>query len=683
VRRLGVAAVTALLRTVLTRDEEEHWRQSLAQESVENDAGHDDAVAATLARNMVHAAIETPQSSMRAVLVTAAKRMKKSRQQISKALGLELTSRLWWKTRLGHGRVGRPNKVDDQKNILKVRAFLVANSSLTSYYRKIGGWKQGKYVQMHHLKRSRRKLWMNSREMQQLLGYAAWYKHLRKYHSEFRRFGRRTDVCPTCHKYDKIMIPRIRKTVGQTENTLDEVWPGYLDSFRAGWNTKCRSGLADPEGSLSFQYVSGLRKYLEAQNSYRSALKDPDDVDARRRRSRLREAEVQWLGELKALEADLEGCEHHFHSTERQHKERERMIENPIANEIDIQLDFMENGTLPVGPSEAQDWFWATSRLGYTTLGFFVNQCVDGKPKESYFHYVAMILDHTALFAYTALKDLLVRLSLRSGCVVHVWADCGPHFRAYQFLWGLCQICLEWKLNRICLHFCSEHHGKGRCDGQFGLQRRWLLEAAVEMVIATLEDLEVALTQGATETVKSDPTGPSYHIVHFKPQYPKEAFTMKPAEGFIESSYCLEVRQAPHAFHKVAIRDFTYSDRRSLVHNGRDVGSFEVLKAKLEENWRFSYRQTEPEKEPIPFETLRRRLSKQRHAKCARTSRRKQILQEVFQKEKRAARVRAKVARSAACRVAAVVEDNSSSGSGSDSSSSSSSCDKRTINSCD
>ncbi len=38
-------------------------------------------------------------------------------------------------------------------------------------------------------------------------------------------------------------------------------------------------------------------------------------------------------------------------------------------------VDYMQNQTWPLGPEEAQDWFWATSRQSMTTSGFYVAFC--------------------------------------------------------------------------------------------------------------------------------------------------------------------------------------------------------------------------------------------------------------------------------------------------------------------
>ena len=64
---------------------------------------------------------------------------------------------------------------------------------------------------------------------------------------------------------------------------------------------------------------------------------------------------------------------------------------------------------------------------------------------------------------------------------VEVWADCGPHFRSYEFahavLIGLPRN--HASIVNTSLNFFCEKHGKGRCDGAFGaLQHVWIVVIA-------------------------------------------------------------------------------------------------------------------------------------------------------------------------------------------------------------
>ena len=356
------------------------------------------------------------------------------------------------------------------------------------------------------------------------------------------------------------------------------------------------------------------------------------------------------------------------------------MLANPAVGDLDIQLDFKENVTVPLGPGHAQDWFWATARRSITTLGFCVTHLsAERKVVTRYFHYLTYILDHSQLFAALALKDLLRRLGLPGAPFqkLHVWADCGTHFRGYLFLWELRSVCLEFGLAEAVLHLYAEHHGKGRCDGQFGLQRRWTDEWAEKHVIKNLEDLIQACRAGAQAAMRSDapPVGPSYEIVRFNPAKPSEAFGLdeKAADFMIEYTYCIAVRKDPTQEWGVQVHNYVYSDR--MLQRGQGPGTrLAPIRRRAwptgDPGWRLSYRKTEPESEPLNLRALQRRLEKQAAYATGPTARRDAVVEKVRKLEAQAARSLAKAGRQR--KQAASLLGSSSSSASSDASSSSS-----------
>ena len=402
---------------------------------------------------------------------------------------------------------------------------------------------------------------------------------------------------------------------------------------------------ADPDGQASLQFVRGALNYMDKNLLTRSKTPLPSEVGARKYRMDLREAEVNAMNQLKSVLSLLEGCEHHFHSFRRQHTCRETMEEQLGEDILLLQLDYAENLTLPIGPVQEQSWFWATARLSFSTLGFYARYTKNGTTHRIYLHYVSQILDHTALHAAVALKDCIRRLQLPESCKsIHIWADCGPHFKAYAFAAAAVELARSSpSLSSCTLHYYGEHHGKGRNDGQFGLQRKWLDAFAARHVISTSEDLFRALREGAGHTMLSDPppSGPRYEIVHFHPQKPKK-FLYLDTSGIdlkIEYTYCLGFHKTNSKDFPVEMFDYTYSDRFGSTEDRRRVGLATVVeKACDDASWRVSYRKDEPEKDPVPEQLLQRRLNAQKHAKTGITSRRQPEMQKLLIKEKQRAR---------------------------------------------
>jgi hypothetical protein len=243
-------------------------------------------------------------------------------------------------------------------------------------------------------------------------------------------------------------------------------------------------------------------------------------------------------------------------------------------------------------------------------------------------HYVSHVLDHTGLMASEALKDLIKRLGLDDLFFkrLHLWSDCGPHFRCYEMVWTAVDITKNMNFEEAVLHYSCEHHGKGRNDGQFGLQRHWSESYAKTHTVSTLDEYIKCLEAGALHTMRGDPppAGPEYCIVKFDRPKPLHIFKLdtKPTTLSIEYTYCLSILKRPTAESGVAIFDFTYSDRLPQRHLGRHIGGVQVLKLPSGElSWRSAYRNTTPEQEPLNLALLTRRLEKQRACKTIATDR--------------------------------------------------------------
>ena len=365
--------------------------------------------------------------------------------------------------------------------------------------------------------------------------------------------------------------------------------------------------------------------------------------------NKLREAELGTLKELKELQHTLDACEHHFHSVQRQHMCREAWEQCLPAGSVLIQMDYAENMTLPLGPVEEQTWFWATSRLSVSTLGIYVRYDSQGKEFRRYFHYLSQILDHTALHAATALQDIWKRLGLGAEYKdLHIWTDCGPHYRAYAFLAAGIELMKSYvSLNNVFYHYFGEHHGKGRNDGQFGLQRRWVEDFTMKKTISTLDELLGALRQGAANTMKSDPPpkGPEYNIVHFRPKKPQKYLYLDTSGTNlkVEFTYCVGLKRHQGPTFRAILKDFIYSDTCFQTQKARNCGmAVCVERASQAEDWRWSYRTDSPEKEPLPESLLRRRLEHQKSAKtflaCRRSTEMARLLKEEEQRARKSAK---------------------------------------------
>lgn len=77
--------------------------------------------------------------------------------------------------KLGAKKRGRKNSLNDPDITKTVREFLLANSLVSSQYRRIGN----ELAQCRALQRSKRKLWKLNKNMQELMCLSLWLRHLR------------------------------------------------------------------------------------------------------------------------------------------------------------------------------------------------------------------------------------------------------------------------------------------------------------------------------------------------------------------------------------------------------------------------------------------------------------------------------------------------------------------------
>ena len=261
--------------------------------------------------------------------------------------------------------------------IAQVHEFLMRNSTRSGYV--VRAKKSGVVRRIRLLTKSKRQLHRRNPEMKGLMSYGTWARHVKKHHKDFKYKKRRVDLCSFCHKYDKIMVPKVQRIVENAEKRILEHDKHYLDPMRKNWEGRVQQGTADPDGKASLQYVNGLVHFLTRQIDHRAVISDfyvPRQTAAK---SKAHEAANISRAELKQAKTELESCSHHFHSVRRQHQFREGMLAMPRVHEVDVQLDFKENVTVPFGPEEEQEIHWGSARRPISTLGFFSNKKINKK----------------------------------------------------------------------------------------------------------------------------------------------------------------------------------------------------------------------------------------------------------------------------------------------------------------
>jgi hypothetical protein len=159
--------------------------------------------------------------------------------------------------------------------------------------------------------------------MQQLMSLSIWFRHAKKHHPEFIRTKTRTDLCAFCHKYDKVFLPDLRRTIQRSMGRLAALEPRYFAPFSAKWEELSQQGKTDPDGAASLQYVKALAAYIDRSHERRQGQRVPDEAGAMAHRMSLHIEEAAARHDLEEALLVLRACEHHFSSVRRQHASRD------------------------------------------------------------------------------------------------------------------------------------------------------------------------------------------------------------------------------------------------------------------------------------------------------------------------------------------------------------------------
>ena len=221
------------------------------------------------------------------------------------------------------------------------------------------------------------------------------------------------------------------------------------------------------------------------------------------------ELRTEWsqAKEMKVGLLDVLGM-HQWHFTLRDayQDERDRLEETPEEQTIYYQMDFLEHKTLPLGPDEGGQWWYANARLGVTLLVIYV-WGIGLTP--THHAYCSHTMDQTPEFVVACLQDLHKKIGGASKWRRHVmFSDVGHHFRATYTLgfWGT-HLHKQDGVEETRWVFAPDGHGKGVCDGQGGRITQWLQTLAKKHVISDLKTFCKLLKGIAQEGEKRNPDG--------------------------------------------------------------------------------------------------------------------------------------------------------------------------------
>lgn len=212
-----------------------------------------------------------------------------------------------------------------------------------------------------------------------------------------------------------------------------------------------------------------------------------------------------------------------------------------------------------------------------------------------------------------ALSDCKVQ---KSG-VLHLWSDCGPHFRSMENLANHLELARARKQEVRCC-FLAEQHGKNILDAAFGAVSQWLSEHALKKPVHTVKQLVSAIKDGAAAAMKADPKGPKWHckLVDFGRFHQQKTLYVKTSDFKITRSYCFVARPPYGVLQHCSLENKVFAD----IQGERRLCSYELAEMEREEpeEWKRSFYEGHKTWEEEPPDigdvtVLHRRFESQKH----------------------------------------------------------------------
>ena len=63
----------------------------------------------------------------------------------------------------------------------------------------------------------------------------AWFEHLRKYCSEYRKSKKASDLCDICLHYDRCILPLVPDLIANTKQKMSAHLKSYWEDFNSSW----------------------------------------------------------------------------------------------------------------------------------------------------------------------------------------------------------------------------------------------------------------------------------------------------------------------------------------------------------------------------------------------------------------------------------------------------------------
>lgn len=348
------------------------------------------------------------------------------------------------------------------------------------------------FVAVNTLTDRPRAIFGNEPEVYKSLSESTFRRVLKTHLMQYKQPRCQTDYCQHCHNLERKVLPDLQKAVRQHCSVLETCLPGYFTLWKA-YTSDIGIKFEEQPGLYVAELVHFIHRHSLASPCARHRnsgfpcgllrLRQRGSGLAQGKRVELHEYEAAAEHELNCYLKLLRGYLHHRNAKDRQHEALSSLLEAPPLGCAVLLSDWKELETLPLCWQATGDQFFAQARHELSVFGALLVEHADESTAEkpvlvqSWMVVVSTVLDHTSLRTAQLISLALDRKkSSRPWTRLCLLSDCGPHYRSME---TICHalVTLHQKFGYIDteVHFGCEKHFKSAADRLFGWCRQILL----------------------------------------------------------------------------------------------------------------------------------------------------------------------------------------------------------------
>jgi hypothetical protein len=212
-------------------------------------------------------------------------------------------------------------------------------------------------------------LYNSTNEIHEVLQPSTMHAYMRRDFAEYKQTKRRLDCCSKCRQWDWQVIALIRNHLKSWKFELDEICPGFM----AGYGASLGAYTAHERRNMTHKIISDFAAHIVTEFKEKQQ-EMPHGETIARLRLRVYAIKYEILQNWKKMDTKIGMLEvvqiYQLHFTLRDTVQElyEKACDDPSESTLYWHMDYLEHKSVPIGPDEAGNWWYANAREGVYLL---------------------------------------------------------------------------------------------------------------------------------------------------------------------------------------------------------------------------------------------------------------------------------------------------------------------------